>query len=84
MTELIVNQGIPVAEIIGECQSFGCTLSRKLTAFSAYPAVLQAIFWPTVPFSRGHVHISSSDPYARPTIVPRYLTDEFDVKGMLP
>lgn len=31
-----------------------------------------------MPLSRGHVHISSSDPFQSPTIVPRFLTDNFD------
>ncbi|KAF3762744.1 FAD-linked reductase, partial [Cryphonectria parasitica EP155] len=52
----------PVAEFIGE----------------SYPTVLEAIFWPLMPLSRGHVHINSSDPFQNQIIVPRFLTDEFD------
>lgn len=53
---------VPVAEFIGE----------------SYPTVLEAIFWPLLPLSRGHVHINSSDPFDTQIIVPRFLTDEFD------
>ncbi|ROV90476.1 hypothetical protein VSDG_08449 [Cytospora chrysosperma] len=60
--DLIVNHQFPVAEFIGE----------------SYPTILEAVFWPLMPLSRGHVHISSSDPFQSPTIVPRFLTDNFD------
>ncbi|KAM0751192.1 alcohol oxidase [Meredithblackwellia eburnea MCA 4105] len=63
ITDLIVKKQMPIAEIIGE----------------SYTGVMSAIFWPLTPLSRGYVHINSSDPYARPRIVPRFLTDDFDV-----
>ncbi|KAM0747252.1 alcohol oxidase [Meredithblackwellia eburnea MCA 4105] len=63
ITNLIVKKQMPIAEIIGE----------------AYPGVMTAIFWPLTPLSRGYIHINSSDPFARPRIVPRFLTDDFDV-----
>jgi len=40
--------------------------------------VLNAVFWPLVPLSRGYVHISSGDPFQNPRITPRLLTDNFD------
>ncbi|KAI5120562.1 hypothetical protein M0805_002512 [Coniferiporia weirii] len=63
-TDLIVNERLPVAEFVGE----------------SYPGVLSAIFWPLTPLSRGHVHINSSDPFEDPVIVPRLLTDAFDMQ----
>ncbi|KAK0716385.1 glucose oxidase [Lasiosphaeris hirsuta] len=41
-------------------------------------STLYAAFWPLVPFSRGHVHINSSNPLDHPVIVPRLLEDPFD------
>ncbi|KAJ7154764.1 alcohol oxidase [Mycena filopes] len=35
------------------------------------------------PFSRGSVHIQSSDPLQQPLIDPRYLTEEFDAFSLL-
>jgi len=40
--------------------------------------VLTAVFWPSVPLSRGYVHIGSADPFQNPIITPRLLTDRFD------
>ncbi|ROV96566.1 hypothetical protein VMCG_07803 [Cytospora schulzeri] len=60
--DLIVNHRFPVAEFVGE----------------SYPTILEAVFWPLMPMSRGHVHINSSDPFQDPIIVPRFLTDMFD------
>lgn len=53
---------MPIAEVVAE----------------SYPTSLNAPFWPLLPLSRGHIHISSSDPFESAKIVPRYLTDEFD------
>ncbi|KAH7098429.1 alcohol oxidase [Auriculariales sp. MPI-PUGE-AT-0066] len=60
----IVHDKMPVVEFIGE----------------SYPAVMTAIFWPLIPFSKGHVHIGSSAPFDDPVITPRLLSDQFDVK----
>ncbi|KAF3912941.1 hypothetical protein ABW20_dc0104519 [Dactylellina cionopaga] len=59
---LIVQSRLPVAELVAE----------------SYSSVLSAIFWPLMPLSRGHVHINSTDAFAPPAIMPRFLTDEFD------
>ncbi|KAG6181875.1 hypothetical protein E4U27_002097 [Claviceps purpurea] len=59
---LIVQSRQPVAEVIAE----------------SYPSVLSAPFWPLMPLSRGHIHISSANPFDFPIIVPRFLTDSFD------
>jgi len=63
-TALVAAADMPVVEFVGE----------------SYPAVLTAVFWPLLPQSRGHVHIASSKPFQDPIIVPRLLSDEFDVK----
>ncbi|KAG6009977.1 hypothetical protein E4U21_000748 [Claviceps maximensis] len=59
---LIVQSRLPVAEIISE----------------SYPSILSVPFWPLMPLSRGHVHISSANPFEFPVIMPRFLTDNFD------
>lgn len=63
-TELLTKHNMPLIEIIGE----------------SYPAVFTTVFWPLLPMSRGHIHINSADPFARPRITPRLLTDSFDVQ----
>jgi choline dehydrogenase-like flavoprotein len=63
LTALIVEAKMPVGEVIGE----------------AFPFVMSSIFWPSLPFSRGHVHIGSADPLADPVITPRFFTDQFDL-----
>ena len=55
---------MPVAEFVGE----------------SYPSVFTAVFWPLTPLSRGWIHITSSDPFTLPQIVPRLLSDDFDLK----
>ncbi|KIY52405.1 alcohol oxidase [Fistulina hepatica ATCC 64428] len=60
---LVTTLGVPIVEIVGE----------------SYPTVMTSIFWPTIPFSRGWVHINSTDPFARPHIVPNLLTEDWDV-----
>lgn len=62
LVQLTPSTSVPVAEFIGE----------------SYPTILEAVFWPLMPLSRGNVHISSSDLFQRPIIVPRFLTDKFD------
>jgi choline dehydrogenase len=63
LANLIVSSKMPVGEVIGE----------------SFPFVMTSIFWPSLPFSRGHVHIPSTDPLANPIITPRFLTDQFDL-----
>ncbi|KAH8901341.1 GMC oxidoreductase [Thozetella sp. PMI_491] len=53
---------MPVAEFIAESAA----------------SVLEAVFWPLMPLSRGHIHINTSDPLEDPIITPRFLTDAFD------
>ncbi|KAL1743688.1 hypothetical protein HDZ31DRAFT_40382 [Schizophyllum fasciatum] len=62
-TKLIIEQKMPIAEVVGE----------------SYPSVMTSVFWPLLPFSRGHIHIQSDDLFAAPAITPRLLTDDFDV-----
>ncbi|KAL1744224.1 hypothetical protein HDZ31DRAFT_82832 [Schizophyllum fasciatum] len=63
-SNLILKNKMPIAEVVGE----------------SYPGVMTSVFWPLLPFSRGHVHIASSDPFATPAITPRLLSDDFDLK----
>ncbi|KAJ7065215.1 hypothetical protein C8F01DRAFT_982101 [Mycena amicta] len=63
VTKLITNKTQPITELVSE----------------SYPAVMTSVFWPLTPLSRGYIHIASSNPFAAPTITPRFLTDEFDV-----
>lgn len=62
-TKLVTEQKMPIAEVVGE----------------SYPSVMTSVFWPLLPFSRGYIHIQSKDMFAAPVIVPRLLTDDFDV-----
>ncbi|KAJ6561226.1 hypothetical protein DFH09DRAFT_1316335 [Mycena vulgaris] len=64
VTNLITKNKMPITELISE----------------SYPAVMSSAFWPLLPFSRGHIHINSSDPFAAPRITPHFLSDDFDVK----
>jgi choline dehydrogenase len=66
-TDLIVAKKQPIAEVICESDS----------------SALRTILWPLMPLSRGHIHINSSDPFARPVITPRFFTDDYDVKTTL-
>ncbi|TVY83339.1 Glucose oxidase [Lachnellula suecica] len=47
-----------------------------------YPpsVIIATAFWLLMPFSRGSVHINSSDPLAYPTINPNYFTVDYDLK----
>ncbi|KAG6041914.1 hypothetical protein E4U41_000402 [Claviceps citrina] len=60
--QLIIKSRLPVAEFIA----------------GSFPSIFNAPFWPLMPLSRGHVHISSSNPFDFPVITPRFLTDVFD------
>ncbi|KAH8822823.1 hypothetical protein DL96DRAFT_1671091 [Flagelloscypha sp. PMI_526] len=60
--DLMVNKGTAVGELIGE----------------SYPGILEHIFWPSTPLSRGHIHIQTADPFTQAKIVPRFWSDEFD------
>jgi len=40
-------------------------------------------FQPTRPTSRGHLHVTSSDPFAHPAIHPNYLSTNHDVEEMV-
>jgi len=63
LASLIIEAKMPVGEVIGE----------------SFPFVMTSIFWPSLPFSRGHVHIGSVDPLVNPIITPRFVTDQFDL-----
>lgn len=40
--------------------------------------LIGCIFWPLQPFSRGSVHINSTDPLVQPTITPNFFQLDFD------
>jgi choline dehydrogenase len=44
----------------------------------SFSNTLSADFWPSVPLSRGHVHINTTQPFSYPIITPRFLSDAFD------
>ncbi|TRM56924.1 hypothetical protein BD626DRAFT_516853 [Schizophyllum amplum] len=60
---LVLKDKMPVAEVVGE----------------SYPGVMTTVFWPLLPFSRGYIHINSSDLFAPVAITPRLLSDDFDL-----
>ncbi|KAH8898782.1 GMC oxidoreductase [Thozetella sp. PMI_491] len=60
--DLITTSRVPVAELLADSAS----------------SVVYLAFWPSMPLSRGHVHINSSDPLQPPIITPRLLVDTFD------
>jgi choline dehydrogenase len=57
--------------------------SELLTGAAAFPGVESALLvalWPLIPFSRGTVHIASSDPLQPPAIDPRFFQLDIDLK----
>ncbi|KZP06337.1 GMC oxidoreductase [Athelia psychrophila] len=64
IAELLIDRNVAVAEIIGE---------------SYQPNILSIIIWPSIPLSRGYVHINSTNPFDYPAVSLRYLTNDFDV-----
>lgn len=67
----LINQNVPDIEVI-----FGNTATVGLGP-SAY---LSTAFWVLLPFSRGNVHISSSDPAVYPAMNPNFFLVDFDLK----
>ncbi|ESZ96297.1 hypothetical protein SBOR_3352 [Sclerotinia borealis F-4128] len=67
----LINQNVPDIEVI-----FGNTV----TLGSGPSVYLDTAFWGLLPFSRGNVHISSSDPTIYPTINPNFFLVDFDLK----
>ncbi|KAJ5232801.1 hypothetical protein N7468_005757 [Penicillium chermesinum] len=61
--DLIFKSHIPVAEILVEPSGNTYTME----------------YWGSVPFSRGNIHISSSDPAAPANIDPKYFMLDFDL-----
>lgn len=55
---------------------------RPLMSPDPFPGFLIGI-QPTRPTSRGHLHITSPDPFAHPSIRPNYLSTSHDVDEML-
>ena len=67
----LLNSGVPDAEsIIGTTLNFGFGPSE----------VLASAYWLLMPFSRGNIHITSSDPSVLPTINPNYFLIDFDLE----
>ncbi|RAL63327.1 hypothetical protein DID88_003752 [Monilinia fructigena] len=67
----LINQDVPDIEVI-----FGNTV----TTGSGPGVYLGTAFWVLLPFSRGNVHISSSDPAVYPAINPNFFLVDFDLK----
>lgn len=66
----LLKQQVPNAEaIVGTTRTFGL----GPTPFAA------SSMWPLLPFSRGNVHIKSSDPSVFPVIDPNYFLIDFDL-----
>ncbi|KAJ1305214.1 hypothetical protein OPQ81_000243 [Rhizoctonia solani] len=63
--DLITKKNVPVTEI-----------SFK----TGYPADLGINMWTLLPFSRGNVHINSTDPFAKPRITINYFAVDFDLQ----
>ncbi|KAE8444567.1 hypothetical protein EG329_014491 [Mollisiaceae sp. DMI_Dod_QoI] len=67
----LLRQGVPNAEIIME---------TSLNLGAGPSELLLSAFWLLMPFSRGNVHISSTDPKAYPQINPNFFLVDFDLQ----
>lgn len=67
----LLNQDVPDIEVVFE---------NSVTIGSGPSGYLGTAFWNLLPFSRGNVHISSSDPAAYPAINPNFFLVDFDLK----
>ncbi|QSZ35240.1 hypothetical protein DSL72_008109 [Monilinia vaccinii-corymbosi] len=67
----LINQDVPDIEVF-----FGNTV----TVGRGPSVYLGTGFWVLLPFSRGNVHISSSDPAVLPAINPNFFLVDFDLK----
>ncbi|CAG8953285.1 hypothetical protein HYFRA_00003492 [Hymenoscyphus fraxineus] len=66
----LLEHQVPNAEaIVGTTKTFGAGPSQ----------ILAASMWLLLPFSRGNVHINSSDPLVFPIIDPKYFLIDFDL-----
>ncbi|CAE6479891.1 unnamed protein product [Rhizoctonia solani] len=63
--DLITKKNVPITEV-----------SFK----TGYPADLGINMWTLLPFSRGNVHINSTDPFAKPRITINYFAVDFDLQ----
>ena len=67
----LLKDGVPDAE----------TIAGTTVQFGEGPSgYLATAFWLLMPFSRGNVHIRSSDPLAYPAINPNYFLVDFDLE----
>lgn len=73
-----INESVPGMEFV-MIPSGGLTRTRPAndTSYMIISAILQH------PFSRGNVHINSSDPMELPAVDPKYLTSPFDVAALV-
>ncbi|KAM3074971.1 hypothetical protein ACMFMF_005656 [Clarireedia jacksonii] len=69
--DLIIRAQIPNVEII---------LGDTVTIGAGPSNVLDTAFWVLLPFSRGNVHIGSSDPEDHPRINPNFFIIDWDLK----
>nr|BBE38580.1 FAD-dependent glucose dehydrogenase [Aspergillus bisporus]BBE38581.1 FAD-dependent glucose dehydrogenase [synthetic construct] len=66
--DLIFNQNISIAEIL---------------YIPTGTKALNSLYWGLLPFARGNVHISSSDPKAMPVINPNYFMFDWDTDSQV-
>ncbi|QRV98565.1 GMC oxidoreductase [Ceratobasidium sp. AG-Ba] len=72
-----INQKLGHVEFIFNPGYFGAGPPKANTSYVAMLMILQH------PFSRGSVHINSSDPLAKPTFDPRYFSKSFDQDSLV-
>lgn len=82
------NNSIPVAalEYLFSVQYdllFGQNISSAELLTAGAENFLASAFWTLIPFSRGSVHIESSDPLAYPAINPNFFLIDFDGQVMI-
>ncbi|TFL03641.1 hypothetical protein BDV98DRAFT_603041 [Pterulicium gracile] len=65
---LIINNNAPVAELFFD---------------TGWPDAAGIEIWPLLPFSRGNVKITSSDPFAKPAINVNYFSVDHDLKTQI-
>ncbi|KAA1467680.1 alcohol oxidase [Dentipellis sp. KUC8613] len=63
--ELILNSNAPIIEFLYN---------------TGFPGDLSIVMWPLLPFSRGRVFITSTDPFTRPQVDVNYYSIPFDLQ----
>lgn len=80
---LIANPSVPEVEVI---------FSDGYTGSKGYPAPTSPLYGQNFftlisaiqhPFSRGNVHVTSTDPSAKPALTPNYFSHEYDIQAAI-